>query len=181
MSAISDLWDEHKARLRGYVARRVRDPGAVEDILQDTFIKAHENLHTLRSPGSAVPWLYRIAAHAIADHYRSREQWMALPEELAAPEPEINRAAELATCLQPLINELPEAYRSALMLSEIDGLPQKEVATRLGLSYSGAKSRVQRGRVQLRQRLHDCCVIETDHYGVVDYEPRDGRCRGQCP
>ncbi|MFA5628531.1 MAG: RNA polymerase sigma factor SigZ [Thiohalomonadaceae bacterium] len=180
MNSISDIWDEYKSRLRAYVAKRVREPGAVDDILQDIFIKAYENLHSLKARDSLAPWLYRIAANVIADHFRSQKPWMELPEALAAPEQERDPVAELATCLQPLIDDLPETYRSALILSEIEGLPQKEVAARLGLSYSGAKSRVQRGRDQLRQRLHECCVIETGQHGIVGYEPRDKRCNGQC-
>jgi RNA polymerase sigma-70 factor (ECF subfamily) len=52
-------------------------------------------------------------------------------------------------------------------------LPQKEVADRLGLSLSGAKSRVQRGREKLRQNLSECCDIETGKNGIVGFELRD--------
>ena len=172
-------WQEHKSRLRSYIAKQVREHDAVDDILQEVFLKAHTSLHTLKSPGSITAWLYRIAANAIADHYRSRPSWHTLPEELATPEPTRDYAAELAACLQPLIHALPEIYRAALVLSELEGLPQKEVANRLGLSLSGAKSRVQRGREKLRQRLLDCCDIETGRGGILGYEPR-GKNRGGC-
>lgn len=167
------FWQEYKTRLRGYIAKRVREHDAVDDILQEVFVKTHTSLHTVKSPGSIAAWLFRIAANAIADHYRSLRPWHELPDELAAPELERDYAAELATCLQPLIADLPEIYQSALILSELEGLPQKEVATRLGVSLSGAKSRVQRGREKLRQRLLDCCDIETGHGGITGYEPRD--------
>lgn len=180
MEPISTLWEEHKARLRGYVAKRVQDRDAVDDILQDVFLKAHHNLHTLKSRGSIAAWLFRIASNAIADHYRARKTWVELPDELEAPEPEPDPVGELAACLQPLIDDLPETYRVALVLSEIEGLPQREVAARLGMSLSGAKSRVQRGREKLRQRLDDCCVIETGQQGVIGFEPRDARCKGRC-
>ncbi|MBZ0093446.1 MAG: RNA polymerase sigma factor SigZ [Sulfuricellaceae bacterium] len=180
MNSIADIWGEYKTRLRAYVARRVGEPDVVDDILQEVFLKAYKNLHTLKVRGSVAPWLYRIASNVIVDHYRSQKPWTDLPEALAVPEQKQDPIAELATCLQPLIDDLPEIYRSALTLSEIDGLSQKEVAARLGISYSGAKSRIQRGRDQLRQRLHDCCVIETGQHGIVDYEPRDPRCDGGC-
>lgn len=168
-----DLWAEHKAKLRGYIAKHVRDSAAVDDILQDVFLKLHTSLHTVRSHGSLAPWLYRIAANAIADHYRMQKPSEEISDELAAPEPEPDYIGDLAACLQPLIDELPETYRAALVLSEIEGLPQKEVADRLGLSLSGAKSRVQRGREKLRQRLSECCNIETGKNGIVGYELRD--------
>lgn len=175
-----DLWNEHKSRLRGYIARRVKDHAAVDDLLQEVFIKAYTNLDGVRSPGSVSAWLFRIAAHAIADHYRAQHPADELPDDLEAPRAERDAIAELAACLQPLIDDLPEIYRQPLVMSEIEGLPQKEVAHRLGLSLSGAKSRVQRGRERLRQRLHACCDIEIGKHGVLDYTPRDARCQARC-
>lgn len=169
---LSDLFSEHRSRLRGYIAKRVRDNDAVDDILHDVFLKASKSLHSLKSRGSIAAWLYRIAANAIVDHYRSRRPLEELPADLVAPEPERNYVAELATCLQPLLADMPETYRTALVLSEIEGLPQKEVAARLNISLSGAKSRVQRGRDKLRQRLLKCCDIETGRGGITGYEPR---------
>lgn len=170
---LSDFWIEHKTRLRGYVAKRVRERDAVDDILQNVFLKAHSSLHTLKSHDSLAAWLYRIAANAITDHYRGRRPSEELSDELAAPELEADYIGELASCLHPLIADLPETYRLPLVLSEIEGVTQKEVAARLGLSLSGAKSRVQRGREKLRQRLLECCDIETGRSGIVDYEVRD--------
>jgi RNA polymerase sigma-70 factor (ECF subfamily) len=182
MAQITDLWQEHKTRLRGFIAKRVRERDAVDDILQEVFLKVDRGLHTVKSHGSLAAWMYRVAANAITDHYRAREAWAELPadDELPAPEPEQDFIAELATCLQPLIADLPLTYRSALMMSEIEGLAQKEVANRLGISLSGAKSRVQRGREKLRQRLLDCCDVEFGQGGVIGYERRDKRCAGDC-
>ena len=176
MAPMTDFWQEHKARLRSYIAKRVRESDAVDDILQEVFLKVHTHLHTVKSHGSISAWLYRVAANAIVDHYRAQRPWEELPDELAAPEPEQDYIAELASCLQPLIAGLPETYRVALVLSEIEGLTQKEVADRLGISLSGAKSRVQRGREKLRQLLFKCCDIETGKSGIVGYELRDKEC-----
>ncbi|MCD6707997.1 MAG: RNA polymerase sigma factor SigZ [Thiobacillus sp.] len=175
MTPMPDFWIEHKSRLRSYVAKRVRESGAVDDILQDVFLKAYASLHTVKSPGSLAAWLYRIAANSITDHYRGQKPSEEISDEFAAPEPEPDYFAELASCLQPLIADLPETYRLPLVLSEVDGLTQKEVAVRLGLSLSGAKSRVQRGREKLRQLLFKCCDIETGRSGIVGYEVRDKR------
>lgn len=173
MTPTVDFWQEHKFRLRGYIAKRVHESDKVDDILQDVFLKAHMSLHTVKSHGSITTWLFRIAANAIVDHYRSQKPWVDLPDQLAAPEPERNYTSELAACLHPLIAELPETYRSALILSEIESMPQKEVADRLGISLSGAKSRIQRGREKLRRQLLECCDIEVGHHGIIGYEPRN--------
>jgi len=180
MTSTSDFWTDHKTRLRNYIAKRVRDTNAVDDILQDVFVKAYTNLHDVKSHGSLTAWLYRIAANSIADHYRAEKPLEEISEELPMPELEPDYLGELASCLQPLIEDLPEKYRLPLVLSEIEGLTQKEVADRLGLSLSGAKSRVQRGREKLRQRLFQCCDIEVGKGGVLGYEVRDKRCGGGC-
>ena len=80
------------------------------------------------------------------------------------------------------MQRLPEPYREALVLTELDGLTQADAATRLGLSTSGMKSRVQRGRGQLRDLLLGCCEIELDRRNrVTDYVPRRDRATAARP
>lgn len=176
MTPSDSFWEEHKVRLRAYIARRVREADAVDDILQEVFLKARLGLAGLRSRPSLTAWLFRLTANAIADHYRNRPAWTELPDSLAAAVPERDYRAELAACLQPLIDDLPERYREALMLAELAGLPQREVAARLGISLAAAKSRVQRGREKLRRRLLACCDIESGRGGITGYQPRDPAC-----
>ena len=76
-----------------------------------------------------------------------------------------------------MIQLLPENYREAVILSELKGLTQKEVAQVQGTSLSGAKSRVQRGRALLKEMLADCCRLEFDHSGrLCDYERKGKAC-----
>lgn len=180
MTSISTIWSSHKTRLRGYVAKRVRDPNDVDDILQDVFLKAFENVHSLKARGSVTAWLYRITTNAISDHYRSQQPQAELPDDFHRDDSDLNPMVELAMCLQPFIDDLPDTYRDAIILSEIQGLPQKEVSAQLNISYSGTKSRVQRGREKLRQLLLDCCTIETGTNGIVSYEQRDRCCDEKC-
>ena len=94
---------------------------------------------------------------------------------------EPDAAAALAACLTPLVRSLPEPYREALLLTDIGGLTQAEAARRLGISASGMKSRVQRGRAKLKAALLGCCEIELDRRGtVLDYRPRRAECDGEC-
>jgi hypothetical protein len=77
-----------------------------------------------------------------------------------------------------MIHSLPGPYREAILLTEFDGLSQVEMARRLGISVSGPKSRVQRGRRQLKNMLLDCCRFEFDRRGrVFDCQAR----RNDCP
>ena len=107
-----------------------------------------------------------------------RGPWQEIPEEASIPETSENTALmELAECIRPMVERLSRTHREAMVLSELEGLTQKEVAERLGVSLSGAKSRVQRGRAKLKELMMDCCHIEFDHLGsVIGYDPKNKRC-----
>jgi RNA polymerase sigma-70 factor (ECF subfamily) len=96
-----------------------------------------------------------------------------LPEEL----PDDDIVSELLPCVQAMVLALPEQDRQALILTEYQGLTQKELGEHLGLSFSGAKSRVQRAREKLKQELLACCHFELDRCGhILDYQPRCDCC-----
>lgn len=166
------FWRERRADLRRFVSRRVADRHEVDDIVQDVLVRAHESMHQLESPDRLSAWLARIAANRIVDHYRARRPFEELPEDVAAGETEDDPVQALAPCLPAMVDRLPGTYRDALRLSELDGLPQREVAQRLGLSLSGAKSRVQRGREQLRRLVETCCRVVLAGSTIVDFERR---------
>ena len=111
--------------------------------------------------------VYQIARNFIIDHYRSKsKEATAIAEELADDAPEAENLNELAMGWLPyMISKLPDGYREAVELYELQGLPQQEIAGRLELSLSGAKSRVQRGRENLKSVLFDCCSFEKDRRG----------------
>jgi RNA polymerase sigma-70 factor (ECF subfamily) len=171
------LWRDHRERLVRFVQRRVEDPATAEDIVHDVLLRAYVKRDALRSGQKFEQWLYQITRNAVIDHYRARRPADALPADLAAPGAEGSRTAraELAGCLGPLVQALPEPYRDAVVLSELRGLTQRETARLLGISLSGAKSRVQRARHMLHERLLACCRVELDGRGaIVDYESRGG-------
>jgi RNA polymerase sigma-70 factor (ECF subfamily) len=176
------LWNQYSRRLRAFIRSRVGDDAEAEDILQEVFIRVHRNLCCLPEPEWHRPgsWIYQIARNLIIDQYRRRRELVAIPENLPAePDlPEDDPQALLALSLRELIDELPEPYRQALILTEYQGLSQKQLAERMGISLSGAKSRVQRARDKLRDMLLRCCHFEFDRRGhIVDYEPRCCCCR----
>ena len=177
------LWRELRTRLLSFLRRRVATPEDAEDLLQEVFTRIHANASTLGEVESVTGWVYRTAGNAVTDYYRRRGAFERATEALAAAPRAVteNKAAaeeELAQCLRPLIATLPETYGQALELTELEGRTQSEAAAALGLSLSGMKSRVQRGRTKLKEVLLDCCHVELDgRGGVVGYEPRD---RAQC-
>ena len=175
MSREQEIWETYRAKLYRFVLARVKDEAAAEDIVHDVLTRAYARRHTLRDRGKLGQWLYQIARNAVVDHYRRRRPTEELPNGLADREPDASGEAEreLARCLTPFIKELPAHYRQAVMLAELQGLTQREVASKLGLSVSGAKSRVQRARRMLETMLLECCRLEFDGRGsVMDYEPK---------
>lgn len=171
------LWQSYRTQLFRFVLRRVDDRDTAEDIVHDVLLRAYGRRDTLRDSGKFEPWLYQVTRNVIIDHYRRRRPSGPLPDDLAVADHAHSGSArrELAACMLPFINVLPEHYRSAITLSEIQGLTQQQTADQLGISLSGAKSRVQRARRMLEDKLLDCCRIEVDGRGsIADFERRNG-------
>jgi RNA polymerase sigma-70 factor, ECF subfamily len=174
-----EVWQKYHAKLRAFVRSRVSDDPTSDDILQNVFLKMYSGLASLKDETKLQSWLYQIARNAIIDYFRSQKPTVDIPEWLPQPEttPVEKVTQELSECLQTMIQLLPENYREAVILSELKGLKQKEVAKLQGTSLSGAKSRVQRGRALLKNMLAECCRFEFDHSGrLCDYERKDGAC-----
>ena len=166
-----DVWTGFRARLYSYIVARSRSPQDAEDILQDVFVKVHTRLDTVDNDAHLTSWLYRVTHNTIVDHYRRK---VPTPTADEPPEPLVDdipiAEQRLAPFLSELIDELPAIYREALTLTELEGITQTEMGQRLGLSASGAKSRVQRGRAMVREQLLDCCHVELDRrHHVIDY------------
>jgi RNA polymerase sigma-70 factor, ECF subfamily len=171
-AATTDFWRHRRARLRRFVARRLNDRQDVDDVVQDVLLKAHESLHQLRAAERIDAWLARIASHRIIDLHRARRSTVELPEDLPAPVAQDDPVAALAPCLPAMVERLPQTFRDAVRLSELSGVAQREVAQRLGLTLSGAKSRVQRGRRLLREFVERCCRVWVSRGAIVGFEPR---------
>ena len=170
------IWEAFHTPLQGFIRKRVSNGVVAEDLLQDVFLKIHEHIGTLQDVKKLESWVYQITRNVIIDFYRcarvsyslERPEVDTLPEEL----PDDDIISELFPCVQAMVNNLPEQDRQALIFTEYQGLTQKEYGERLGLSLSGAKSRVQRAREKLKQQLLACCHFELDRRGhVMNYQP----------
>lgn len=173
-------WQALDAKLRPFVARRVPEVD-VDDVVQEAFLRIQRGLSSLRDDQRFGPWVYQIARSAVADHGRSAARHPQVESQKAEPtdnpEDSDDRAIEreVATYAALFVSMLPSPYREALTLTDLEGLTQKEAAEMLGISVSGMKSRVQRGRVRLRAALEDCCYIALDaRRRVVGCEARAG-------
>lgn len=170
---LESIWDEFDAKLRLFILKRVADEDAAQDILQEVYLKIHSNIQTLRDETKIQSWLYQIARNAIIDHYRKQRtigeltEMLAFSIDLGENDEDHGSISELYQSIESMINHLPHKYREALVLTEYQGLSQKEMAERLGISLAAAKSRVRRAKAKLRDSLLACCHFRYDRLGHV--------------
>lgn len=168
---MEEIWLKLENQLRSFILSKVHDADVADDLLQELFIKIHTNIDKVRDDAKIQSWIYQICRNLIIDHFRDnqKEQRNWLP---AIEEEDLEEAAEdlMSETLEDMIkamNDLPPEYCEALCLTELGGLSQKDYAKKIGISYSGAKSRVQRARIMLKDLLMQCCHYEFDKYGTV--------------
>jgi RNA polymerase sigma-70 factor (ECF subfamily) len=170
---LEHLWESFSGPLRQFIRSFDASGDEAEDILQEVFIRVHRGIDGLRDCGKIQSWIFQITRRAVFDHFRRLRPGIAYCECLPLTKEEESgdtAVSRLASTLAELLASLPEPFRTALQRSEIEGLPQKELAAALGISYSGAKSRVQRARQMVKERLLQCCHFEFDRRGIIiDY------------
>jgi RNA polymerase sigma-70 factor (ECF subfamily) len=179
----ASVYQAFHARLRAFTLRQVSDPDVADDILQEVYLRIHAHIEDLRDTDRLESWIFQVTRNAIADYYRRARPQDVLPDSLPAPmDDEPDTASELAASIGDMLRCLPRKYRQALELTDMQGLSQADLAERLGISLSGAKSRVQRAREKLKQALLDCCHFEFDRYGrVIDYHANCPECAAEYP
>ena len=176
-TSTNEIWEEFSQALKGFILKRVRDTHAAQDILQDTFYNIQKNIKQLKDPKKLQAWLYQITRNAIIDYYRSHkvplDSAVILEDLTSKPDSSADVNRELSPCTRALIERLPDKYVEPIVLTELDGLTQKQMAQKLGLSISGAKSRVQRARAMLKDKLEQCCHFQFDRRGNIrEYQPK---------
>jgi RNA polymerase sigma-70 factor (ECF subfamily) len=164
--AIQIIWKDLCQELRAFILQKVKDPNLADDILQETFIKIHLNIHKVRDPSKLTAWTYQITRNTITDYFRSKKDFLQIENfELAAEEnPSYQK---LSNCINNKINQLSQKYKEVMILNTFKNLKQTEIADYLGMSYSGAKTRVQRAKIQLKNLVADCDNVETDSKGNI--------------
>lgn len=176
---ILPIWQNMNDQLMGFVLKKVKDKDDAKDIIQDIFIKVFSKIGDLKNEDKVDSWIFQITRNSINDYFRKNSKKHKTEQITENIQDTIEANNEFSNCVIPMINSLSPKYKEALMLSEIDGITQKELAIRLNISYTGVKSRVQRGRKQLKELLIKCCAIKTDKYGNIIYTSEEN-CSDTC-
>ena len=159
---IPDLWQDYHQRLTQYVLKRIHNKSDAEDIVQNVFLKIQQHPPQLKTIPQLEAWLLQVTKNTLTDYWRKIKPTTPLLDEHdyvleEDPEPNENPWLNLSCCLLSMMKDLPDKYRQAVELADLKELKHKDIAQMMGISESGVKSRVKRGREKLRDLLVSCC------------------------
>jgi len=180
-TGVTTIWTDFHKELKGFILNKTRNPADTDDILQEVFIKIIRNIDKVNQAENLRQYLYGIVRNAINDYFRNKRQIIdntEIVEKFTEEETQSLNSTIADCCVKPFINKLPDNYRDALLITEFQDISQKELAEKLNISYSGAKSRVQRGKEKLKELILNCCSFQSDTYGNL-IDPEDKNCN--CP
>lgn len=162
------LWLEHKAALKNYIFKRVKDEDLANDILQEVLLKVYNFCLSKSGVRNVRSWLYQIAHNTMVDHFRKESRNGGIEKEVECAEEDENLAfKEALEYIKPLLNFLPEEYSVPLRMADLEGMKQADIADKLNLSLTATKSRIQRARSLLKAEFITCCHFETDATGGI--------------
>jgi RNA polymerase sigma-70 factor (ECF subfamily) len=180
MTELDTTWHELRTKLNSYVRTKV-DVDVSEDVVHDILLRVLQNEDKLSELDNPLAWIYSIAKNRITDYYRKQSRTYSTndlynfePENTGTEKRHGSADNDFAECLRPLTDRLEPKYKEAVLLADFNGMKQIDAAKQIGISLSGMKSRVQRGRAKLKEELIACCAVEVDRFGkVIDYKPKD--------
>jgi RNA polymerase sigma-70 factor, ECF subfamily len=185
------MTEQLRHELYAYIRSKIGDPSAADDLTQETFLRVERALARGTEPEHFRGWIFQIARNSVVDWRNDQRRFVALEDEGVAGENAESGADDsidsefrrgLFAYATKVIDGMPAEDREALTLTELDGLSREELASHLGISVSGAKSRVVRARAKLKKAIEDCCRLITDPYGkVIGWKRRAVNCCAASP
>ncbi len=179
--SLDEVWRQYQHSLKAFLHSKVANEADVEDLQQEILLKTYQSLSDVQNESSVKAWLYQLAQRTIIDFYRKRARSQRdqtlQAEDLWFEQTAVSVEQELASCIAPFIQALPEASANLLGSVELDGMSQKKLAAQQGVSYSTLKSRVQKSRTELKKLFEECCDLTLDKQGnVIDYQQKSKGC-----
>ena len=163
---IIDIWKDLHRELKKFIFSKVRDEDVSNDILQDIFLKVILHIHNVRDSSKLTSWVFQITRNTVSNYFRETKLRDEMDiSNLIKEESEEPLYQALSNCINSKINLLPTKYREAIFFTSFRNYSQQALASELKISYSGAKTRVQRAREKLKVLITDCPNLETDSQG----------------
>jgi RNA polymerase sigma-70 factor (ECF subfamily) len=172
----SDIARELSPALLRYLERYTGERAAAEDLLQESLLRISRGLASYQGRAALKTWAYAIATRVAADYFRSPARGIAIvatdaaTEQVPDGEPRIDERIvvdEMNACVRQVIDGLPQDYRAALVLHDLEGLGAGEVAEVCGCSLATAKMRIHRARLRLKRALEKQCEFYRDADDVL--------------
>jgi RNA polymerase sigma-70 factor (ECF subfamily) len=184
---ITEIYEAYRHRIRAYAGKLVGEAEA-EDLTQDVFTRVNQSLKDFRADARLSTWIYRIATNAALDRIRQRARCgVEIPldqagegEDRDAWNGDVKRLEhqvirrEMNDCIRNVVCDLPERYRTVVILSEFEGFRNDEIAGILGVSLETVKIRLHRGRTKLREDLSRRCILYRDDRNEFACELKNG-------
>jgi len=186
LEELTSIFFENEGNLRAFISRMIGEAEEAADLAQETFVRARAGLETFRGDAKITTWLYSIATNVCLDHLKSagRRRLRVAPPETVAQVAGCGKEgarltsallldqAEMGECVRRFIEELPHDQRMVLLLHDIEGMTNPEIASALDQSVATIKIRVHRARKRLRGVLLRNCHFTRDERGVLVCEPK---------
>lgn len=165
----AQIWEEFYTDLYFFTLKRVRNRDIASEILQNSFLKIHKNLTTLKKESKVKPWVFQITRNEIANFYNEDAG-----KELAIPVDAADTTS--LCCFDRFIDELPQSYQDVVIPVYFQGKKQVDVAHSLGITLPNVKARLRRAKALLKERFRSCCNYQIDSSGLLIGEPECTRC-----
>jgi RNA polymerase sigma-70 factor (ECF subfamily) len=164
---IFEIWEEYKSSLFGFIKKRVSNENDAKDILQDVLLKSYQSCSKGKTIVYLKSWLYKITQNTIIDYYKKDNKSIPLEFDIKEEDIENSSIGEASEYIKVLLKLLPEEYARPLYMYDLENIDQKTIAEKLNLTLTNTKSRIQRGRIKLKERFLECCAVVFDTNGEM--------------
>ncbi|MDH5415089.1 MAG: sigma-70 family RNA polymerase sigma factor [Flavobacteriaceae bacterium] len=161
---VSALWIEYKKGLKYYILKRIKNEDLANELSHEVLMKIYKSCCSGNEIKNIRSWVYQIAQNTVIDHLKKEDKFTDEVTEISEVD-ENNTYEDFEEFVEPLIKLLPEKYAAPLLLSDIEGINQKEVSKKMNLSLTATKSRIQRARILLKEKIIECSNLEINAQG----------------
>ena len=161
---VSPLWIKYKSGLKYYILKKIKNEDIANDLSHEVVMKVYNSCCSGNEIKNIRSWMFQIAHNTVIDYLKKENKYTDEVTDIIDPD-EINPYREVEELMKPLIKLLPDKYATPLQLADIQGLNQTEVAKKMNLSLTATKSRIQRARILLKEKIIECCNLEMNAKG----------------
>jgi RNA polymerase sigma-70 factor (ECF subfamily) len=170
---INQLWSKYNQDVKKIIFSKIKNEEITNDLVQETFIKAHIKLESLNDVNKVKSWLLTIARNTTIDYFRKSSKTVPLGNFDIVDEPIEEEEHTPKHCLPGIIKHLPKKYRDPLFLYDIQGIKQADIANKLKLPLATVKSQIQRARKLIAKGYMDCCDYTLNDKGFLVGETKE--------